>query len=91
MGCGEETSEEREARKERYRRYARGERNDLPHDTSPEAFSESSTEDHLFSKLWPLTVALVVGGTFYMCVKAPEWLDAEPHYCDPMHNDKSVT
>eukprot|EP00434_Breviolum_minutum_P007267 symbB.v1.2.006414.t1/scaffold381.1/size215981/3 len=72
-----ETPEERQARKERYERYAKGERNDLP-------------RDHLYTNLWPLTVALVLGGTFYLCVKAPEWFDSEPHYCDPMHNDKSV-
>lgn len=72
-----ETPEERQARKERYERYAKGERNDLP-------------RDHLYTNLWPLTVALVLGGTFYLCVKAPEWFDSDPHYCDPMHNDKSV-
>ena len=22
--------------------------------------------------------------------QAPEWFDSDPHYCDPMHNDKSV-
>eukprot|EP00913_Durusdinium_trenchii_P026321 g24698.t2 len=76
-----ETPEEREARKERYKRYARGERNDMPKDW---CFYLSRMS------LWPATVVLVVGGTFYVCIKAPLWFDSEHHFCDPMHNDKSV-
>lgn len=35
---------------------------------------------------------ITVGVMFYICVKAPDWLDAQnaPHYCDPMHDDTSV-
>lgn len=74
-----ETPEEREARKERYRRYAEGERTDIPH-------------DRMYVH-WNFPVVIfVVGGIFYLCVKAPEWLDDSnaPHYCDPMHDDRSV-
>ncbi|CAE7535823.1 dnaJ [Symbiodinium pilosum] len=72
-----ETPEEREARKERYKRYAAGERNDLP-------------PDKMYSSWWPATVVFVVGGVFYVCVKAPEWQEGQPHFCDPMYDDKSV-
>eukprot|EP00931_Biecheleriopsis_adriatica_P040118 TRINITY_DN22956_c0_g1_i1.p1 TRINITY_DN22956_c0_g1~~TRINITY_DN22956_c0_g1_i1.p1 ORF type:complete len:253 (-),score=51.35 TRINITY_DN22956_c0_g1_i1:54-812(-) len=74
-----ETPEEYEKRKERYRRYAAGERPDLPPDR--------------FYIQWNIPLSIVaVGGIFYICVKAPDWLDAqsEPHFCDPMHDDTSV-
>lgn len=74
-----ETPDEREARKERYRRYAAGERNDLP----PEKFPLHLT---------PLIVTVVVGGVFYVCVRAPDWFDrqSDPTFCDPMHDDRTV-
>jgi len=74
-----ETEDDREARKERYRRYARGERNDI-------------TPDRFYIRWTPQIVIGVVGGIFYLCVQAPDLLDAqsEPHYCDPMSNDRSV-
>lgn len=74
-----ETPEEREARKERYRRYAAEERNDLP----PAPFPVHLTPFIFFG---------VVGVIFYTCVKAPGWFDGanDPGYCDPMHDDRTV-
>lgn len=74
-----ETPEEREARKERYKRYAAGERIDLP----PAPFPV---------RLTPLLLLGTIGGIFYVCVRAPDWFDrqSDPTYCDPMHDDKTV-
>jgi len=74
-----ETPEEREARKERYKRYAAGERNDLP----PAPFKVNLT---------PLYMLGTIGGIFYVCVRAPDWFDAQsdPTFCDPAHDDTSV-
>jgi len=74
-----ETPEEREKRKERYKRYAAGERNDIP-------------PDRTLSQWTGWIVIGVVGGVFYACVKAPEWMDqpGAEHFCDPMHDDRSV-
>jgi len=74
-----ETPEEREARKERYRRYAAGERNDIPPPPFP-------------VQLTPFIFFGIVGGIFYLCVKAPDWIDGQSDatYCDPMHDDTSV-
>jgi len=74
-----ETPEEREARKERYKRYAAGERLDLPPDKFPVK----------------LTPALMLGGAgfiFYVCVRAPDWFDrqSDPTFCDPAYDDRSV-
>ncbi|CAE7459931.1 dnaJ [Symbiodinium sp. CCMP2456] len=149
-----ETPDEREARKERYRRYAAGERNDIPFETrqikldppSPEsaipmrkqmlgsaltapfedwkhrrwacgecALSPISAKPDIRDPPWAKFIdlemtatcmrdfqvpgrALVVGGVFYLCVKArdvaadqaPEWQEGQPHFCDPMFDDKSV-
>jgi len=74
-----ETAEERELRKERYRRYAAGERNDLP----PEPFPTR------FAPLFFLSGFAIV---FYICIKAPDWIDrqSDAHYCDPVYDDTSV-
>mmetsp|Transcript_25779 Transcript_25779/g.34869 ORF Transcript_25779/g.34869 Transcript_25779/m.34869 type:complete len:292 (-) Transcript_25779:23-898(-) len=74
-----ETPEEREARKERYRRYAAGERFDLPPDPFP-------------LKLTPLIFLAVAGGIFYVCVRAPDWFDrqSDPTYNDPVYDDRTV-
>jgi len=74
-----ETPDEREARKDRYRRYAAEERNDLP----PAPFPVHLTPFIFFG---------VAGGIFYICIKAPEWFDGanEPGYCDPMFDDRTV-
>lgn len=74
-----ETPEEREARKERYRRYAAGERNDLP----PEPFP---------LRLTPVIALSIVGGVFYVCIRAPDWIDGQSDatFCDPTFNDTSV-
>lgn len=74
-----ETPDEREARKERYQRYAAGERNDLPPAPFPVHLSP-----HFFF--------IIVGVIFYVCVKAPAWFDGaeDPGYCDPMHDDRTV-
>jgi len=74
-----ETPEERQARLERYRRYARGERNDIP----PAPFPLRLT--------LPI-IGVILGGVAYTCVKAPEWIDhaSDLGYCDPAYNDRSV-
>mmetsp|Transcript_46862 Transcript_46862/g.111529 ORF Transcript_46862/g.111529 Transcript_46862/m.111529 type:complete len:282 (+) Transcript_46862:98-943(+) len=74
-----ETPEEREARKERYRRYAKGERNDIPPLQYP-------------PRVIPLVFLVGTVGIFYVCIKAPEWLDIEFHatYNDPATDDRSV-
>eukprot|EP00405_Crypthecodinium_cohnii_P035160 CAMPEP_0206526774 /NCGR_PEP_ID=MMETSP0325_2-20121206/945_1 /ASSEMBLY_ACC=CAM_ASM_000347 /TAXON_ID=2866 /ORGANISM="Crypthecodinium cohnii, Strain Seligo" /LENGTH=351 /DNA_ID=CAMNT_0054022041 /DNA_START=35 /DNA_END=1093 /DNA_ORIENTATION=- len=74
-----ETPEEREARKERYRRYAAGERNDLP----PEPFKLSFAPLYMLGGFAAITV---------ICIKAPDWLDgqSDPTFCDPAHDDTSV-
>jgi len=74
-----ETPEEREARKERYKRYAAGERNDLP----PAPFRVSLTPVYMLGTIF---------GIFYVCVRAPDWFDAQsdPTFCDPAHDDTSV-
>lgn len=74
-----ETPEEREARRARYKRYAAGERNDLP----PELFPVKWT---------PVLMLGAIGGIFYVCIRAPDWFDAQsdPTFCDPAHDDTSV-
>lgn len=74
-----ETPEERELRKERYKRYAAGERNDLP----PEPFKVA------WAPIYMLTGIFTI---FYICVRAPDWFDAQsdPTFCDPAHDDSSV-
>lgn len=74
-----ETPEEREARKERYRRYARGERNDLPYDP-------------WILKLTPLLFIAVIAGVYYVCIRAPDWIDGQSDatFCDPMFDDATV-
>lgn len=74
-----ETPEEREVRRERYRRYAKGERNDLPYDP-------------WILKFTPLFFLSVIGGIYYICVRAPDWIDgqSDPTFCDPMFDDKTV-
>lgn len=74
-----ETPEEREARKERYRRYAAGERNDLP----PAPFALQYT---------PVYMLGGIACIFYVCIRAPDWFDAQsdPSFCDPACNDTSV-
>lgn len=74
-----ETPEQREIRRERYKRYAAGERNDLP----PEPFRLRNT---------PLYMTATIGGIFYVCVQAPDWFDrqSDPTFNDPAFDDKSV-
>lgn len=74
-----ETPEEREARKERYRRYAAGERNDLP-------------PTHFPLRMTPVIIIFVIGSVIYVCIRAPDWFDHQddPTYCDPMHDDRTV-
>jgi len=74
-----ETPEERDARRERYKRYAAGERNDLP----PEPFKLSLT---------PLYMLGGIGGIFYLCIRAPDWFDAQsdPTFCDKAHDDTTI-
>jgi len=74
-----ETPDEREARKERYQRYANEERHDLP----PAPFPVQYTPFYFFG---------IVGIIFYTCVQAPDWFDGQntPGYCDPMHDDRTV-
>eukprot|EP00929_Paragymnodinium_shiwhaense_P078311 TRINITY_DN40578_c0_g1_i1.p1 TRINITY_DN40578_c0_g1~~TRINITY_DN40578_c0_g1_i1.p1 ORF type:complete len:365 (-),score=47.52 TRINITY_DN40578_c0_g1_i1:154-1248(-) len=74
-----ETPDERDARRERYRRYARGERNDLP----PEPW---------VLRRAPLYALMIVGTVFYVCIKAPDWFDgqSDASHCDPAFDDKSV-
>lgn len=75
-----ETPEARIARRERYRRYAAGERNDLPPPTL-------TTRGSL--------IGLVVCGAAltYVCAKAPEWFggQGELTFHDPVFDDKSVS
>ena len=74
-----ETPEARLARRERYRRYARGERTDLP----PVQLTTRAC-----------LIGLVVCGTVltWVCAKAPEWFggQGELDYHDPVSDDKSV-
>lgn len=74
-----ETPEEREARKERYKRYAAGERNDLP---------PVDIVQRYMNHLMVLGVFVI----FYVCIKAPDWFDAqnEPGFCDKAVDDRSV-
>lgn len=74
-----ETPDEREARKERYKRYAAGERNDLP----PSPFKLSWTPIYMLGGIF---------GIFYICIRAPDWFDAQsdPTFCDPAHDDTTV-
>merc|ERR1740120_1298 len=74
-----ETPDERDARRERYRRYAAGERNDLPPPPYPVQWT-------------PALMLGLIGGVFYLCVRAPDWFDAQsdPTFCDPAHDDTSV-
>lgn len=74
-----ETAEARIARRERYKRYARGERNDLP----PVALTTRAS----------LTGLFLLGGLLtWVCAKAPEWFggQGEQTYHDPVSDDKSV-
>lgn len=74
-----ETPEEREARRERYRRYAAGERLDLPPDPFP-------------LKLTPVIFLSVTASIFYVCVRAPDWIDGQSDatFCDPVYDDRTV-
>jgi len=74
-----ETPEEREARKERYKRYAAGERTDLP----PEPFP---------LRLTPVFMGGGILAIFYVCVRAPDWFDrqSDPTFCDPAYDDSTV-
>mmetsp|Transcript_123935 Transcript_123935/g.246734 ORF Transcript_123935/g.246734 Transcript_123935/m.246734 type:complete len:273 (-) Transcript_123935:483-1301(-) len=74
-----ETPEEREARKERYRRYAAGERNDLPPDPFP-------------LKLTPFIYIGAYAGFFFICARAPDWIDlqSDPTFNDPAYDDRTV-
>lgn len=74
-----ETPEEREVRRDRYRRYAAGERNDLPPPPLP-------------VRMLPVILLSVPGVIFFVCVQAPDWIDrqSDPTFCDKMHDDKSV-
>jgi curved DNA-binding protein CbpA len=74
-----ETPEARIARRERYKRYAAGERNDLP----PVLFTTSQA-----------LIGLVLCGTAltYVCAKAPSWFggQGELSYHDPVTDDSAV-
>jgi len=74
-----ETEEERAMRRERYKRYANEERNDLP--TEP-----------LILKMAPVALLGIVGFVYYITIKAPEWFggESEKTYCDPAFDDRSV-
>lgn len=74
-----ESPEERQSRRERYKRYAAGERNDQP----PAPFKLS------FAPLYMLSGFAVMS---YVCINAPDWFDgqSDPTYCDPATNDTSV-
>lgn len=74
-----ETPEEREARTERYKRYAAGERNDIPPERMPFRFA-------------PLMMLSVIAGIFYVCIRAPDWFDGQSDatHCDPAHDDTSI-
>ena len=43
-----------------------------------------------FQMCSPTVFHLAIAMTSATPSQAPEWFDPEPHYCDPMHNDKSV-
>ncbi len=74
-----ETPEARIARRQRYDRYAKGERNDMP----PQQLTTRGS-----------LLGLVLGGTFltWICAKAPEWFggQGELTYHDPVTDDHSV-
>ena len=74
-----ETSEARIARRERYKRYAAGERNDLP----PETLTTRGS-----------LLGLLLGGSAltYVCAKAPAWFggQGEPSFHDPVTDDSGV-
>lgn len=74
-----ETPEMRDARRERYKRYAAGERNDLPPDLINWRLAP-----------WYLVSAFFVA--FYVCVQAPDFFDAGAGetFCDPAHDDRTV-
>jgi curved DNA-binding protein CbpA len=76
---GKETEEEREARRERYKRYAAGERNDIP----PQPFK---------IRLAPVYMLSGIAAIFYICIQAPDWFDlqSEETFCDPAFDDASV-
>jgi curved DNA-binding protein CbpA len=74
-----ESREARIARRERYKRYAAGERNDLP----PVSLSTRGS-----------LIGLLLGGTAltYVCAKAPNWFggQGEQTFHDPVTDDHSV-
>lgn len=74
-----ETPEARIARRQRYTRYAKGERNDMP----PQSLTTRGS-----------LIGLVLGGAFltWICAKAPEWFggQGELTYHDPVTDDHSV-
>lgn len=74
-----ETPEARIARRERYKRYSAGERNDLP----PVLFTTAQA-----------LIGLVLCGTAltYVCAKAPAWFggQGEQSYHDPVTDDSAV-
>mmetsp|Transcript_27680 Transcript_27680/g.60978 ORF Transcript_27680/g.60978 Transcript_27680/m.60978 type:complete len:282 (+) Transcript_27680:78-923(+) len=74
-----ETPEEREARKERYRRYASGERNDLP----PVIYNPNVIQ---------MLVLLATAGCFYIMTRVPDWIDlhSAETYNDPATDDRTV-
>jgi len=74
-----ESPEARIARRERYKRYAAGERNDLP--------PVSLTTKQSLGGLFLVGVALT-----WVCAKAPEWFggQGELTFHDPVSDDKSV-
>ena len=74
-----ETPEARIARRQRYKRYAAGERNDLPPAT-------------LTTKGSLIGLVLCGSALTYVCAKAPEWFggQGELTFHDPVVDDKSV-
>lgn len=74
-----ETPEARIARRQRYQRYARGERNDMP----PQQLTTRGS-----------LLGLLMGGTLltWVCAKAPQWFggQGELTYHDPVTDDHSV-
>ncbi|EER19437.1 chaperone protein DNAj, putative [Perkinsus marinus ATCC 50983] len=76
-----ETPEQRNARRERYRRYAKGERNDVPQDEMPLSM--------MIKLLIAVPVVVWIG-----CILAPEFgpgeRPSEPSRNDPGFDDKSV-
>lgn len=74
-----ETPEERELRRARYERYARGERNDIPHQYFPSRYA-------------PPAMIAIIAAIGYVCVRAPDWFDGqtEATYCDPAFDDRTI-